>query len=478
MNKIIIDSISNQKRMAVVEKDLLSEIVIDSGEEILAGSIYIGKIMRILPSKFAFINLGYDKNAFLYLNDKREKGLYKYNENKKKYELTIKQGQDIIVQVIREQVDEKGAAVTSQLSLSGKYAVLLCGDKSINISKKIDDECERKKLYNIAQNCLPKNCGIIMRTNSLEATEDEILKDIKQLYEKYKIIIKRGQFIKAPTQIYNVGSVIEKTISDLILKDKYEIIINNINEYEYFSQKFENVKLYNNKIPLFDYYSIEKQIEKALHERIWLKSGGFIIINQTEALNVIDVNTGKHIGKNHRETVIKTNEEAAREIVRQIRLRNLSGMIIIDFIDMKLEEDRIYIEEILSDLIKKDRISVTKVGMTELGLMQLTRKKINKPINKQLMCKCPCCNGQGYIYNEYYIADKIISQICSIFAQTIYNEITLSSNKRVINAFKGKNEQYKEIEKKYNAKIKFNIIITQRLDYYEIEKRRQDYAEK
>ena len=259
----------------------------------------------------------------------------------------------------------------------------------------------------------------------------------------------------------------------MINNDEDEVIVNDEMEYRRlldFDGGNGKVSFYDGAVPIFDNFFVEKQIEKALHSKIWLKCGGFIIIDSTEACTVIDVNTGKYSGKNHRETVLKTNIEAASEIAKQLRLRNLSGMIIIDFIDMRLEEDREMVREALVECSKRDRVGVVVVGMTELGLMQLTRKKVRRSLENILTSKCPFCGGSGMVLNEVYISDKIRNEICSIFSSTIYNEVVLSSNLGVINAFKGKNDDYKIIESKFGGKISFNVIETQKLDYYKLDK--------
>jgi len=474
LKKIIVDCLSNQIRTALVEDGELIEIIVeDRNKKIFLGNIYVGVIKKIINNQFAFVDLGDSKNTFLYINDKKEKNLYKYNESKNKNELLIKQGQEIIVQVIKDATNLKGAVVTTQISFTGKYVVLLYNDSSIGISRKIEDNKKRNRLKEIAEKYLPENFGIIMRTNCEYSDEDIIIDEINTLVQKCKDIINKGLYTKAPAQIYKEYTETQKIINDLSNDDVDEIIINDNEEFKKIvSGKNIKTVFYDNDIPIFDYYFIEKQIDEALHNKIWLKSGGFIVIEQTEACNVIDVNTGKYVGKNHNDAVFKTNCEASKEILKQIRLRNLSGMIIIDFIDMINVEDRNKIIDIFKLGVKKDRISTTVVGMTELGIMQLTRKKTRLPLNKILFCDCPFCNGTGSIPSEIYISDKIRNQVYAILSQTIYNQIVLYANNKVIEAFKGKNDEYKIIEQKYNASIIFNEIETKRFDFFKIEKRK------
>ncbi len=477
MKKILIDCLSGFFRTAVVENGELVELIIEEKNKgFSVGSIYTGVVKKILPSQFAFIDIGNSRNTFLHLTDNKEKCIYKYNEITKKNELQIKCGQEIVVQIIKEGTDEKCPTVSSMLTFSGKYIVLLFNDKGINISKKIENEAERKKLSEIGEKIIsdvPYELGVIMRTNCVGIDENIIIDEAKTLIQTYDDVIERGKFLKAPAEIYKSDSETSKSIRDLIKNETDEVIINEISEYNKFVNEYDGigkVTYYNEPVPMFENYFVEKQVEKALHNKIWLKCGGFLIFDYAEACVVIDVNTGKNSKKNHNETVLKTNMEAAVEIAKQIRLKNLSGMIIIDFIDMKLASDRKKVKEALENEVKKDRVGVTVVGMTELGLMQITRKKVRQPIFKMLTCQCPACAGNGFVYNELYIADKIKNEICSIFSSTIYNTVVLSSNQKVINAFKGKNDDYKSIEEKYSGKIEFKTITTAKLDYYEIEK--------
>ncbi len=477
MKKILIDSLSDFFKTAIVENGELVELLIEEkNKKFSVGNIYTGVVKKILPSQFAFINIGYEKNTFLHLTDNKEKSIYEYDKLNDTKKLKIKCGQDIIVQVIKEGTDEKCPVVSSMITLSGKYIVLLFNDNGINISKKISDLKVREKLISIGEKIVkesPFDLGIIMRTNCLETEESVIIEEAKALIKKYTSIVEKGKYTKAPAEIYKNINETNEAIRDLIKNDDDEIIFNDAIEYNNFMTSYNGkgkIILYDSPVPLFDNFFVQKQIEKALHNKIWLKCGGFIVIDYTEACIVIDVNTGKHSGKNHRKTVLKTNIEAAKEIAKQIRLKNLSGIIIIDFIDMHFSEDRKEIWKVLSDEVKKDRVGVTVVGMTELGLMQITRKKVRKPISKLLTCKCPVCSGSGFVFNEMFIADKIKNEILSIFSSTVYNNVVVSSNQRIIDVLKGKNDEYKNIENKFNKKISFEIITTQKLDYYKIEK--------
>jgi len=472
-----VDCLSDFFRTAVTKNGELIELLVEEKEKNFSvGSVYAGVVKKILPSQFAFIDIGDSRNAFLQINDFKEKAIYKYNQNKKQNELSIKCGQEIIVQIVKDGSDIKAPVVSSMISLSGKYVVLLFNDIGVNISKKIDDEKKRERFFQIGEKIVSQNpdkLGVIMRTNCVDADEKVIIDEAQKLIEKYNAIIKKGNYLKAPACIYEAENETNRVINDLIKNDTDEIIINEIGQYNKFIDQYSGngkVIFYDGNVPMFDNFFIESQIEKALHNKIWLKSGGFLIFDYTEAGVFIDVNTGKYSKGSYRKTVFNTNIEAAKEVAKQIRLRNLSGMILIDFVDMKFSEDRESVINLIYNEVKKDRVGVNILGMTELGILQLTRKKVRQPIYKALTCKCPYCGGGGLIYNERFIADKIRNQVCSVFSSTIYNKVIISSNQRVINAFKGKNNDYKTIEEKFGKRIDFNVIATQKLDYYKLDK--------
>ncbi len=471
MRKIFIDCLSNQKGTALCEDEELIEFIPQSRSSAAVGNIYCGIVEKILPSKFAFINIGEEKNAFMQLSDKKQENLYEYKDNKN-YGLKIKQGDCVVVQIEKEAYGLKSAAVSFNLNFVGKYAILITNQSGIGISKKIEDEELKKKLKNAAESVVGENYAVILRTSCEKADIEEIKSEIIKLYEKSVEVLKKGLYIKPPAMIYEAENETEKLIRDFITDDKDEIIVNEKSVFESFlnTDYKKNLRLYEDNIPMFNFYGIQSQLEKALNNKIWLKSGGFIIIDEVEACTVIDVNSGKFIGKDKRKTALKTNLEACREAAKQIRLRNLSGMIIIDFIDMVFTEDKQAVTDCLKEIVKKDRISTTIVGMTELGLMQLTRKKTRISLGKALTDICPHCGGRGRIENESYTAQRIYNRVCSIFADTIYNVVTISANKKVIDTFKGLNNEYLSIEKKFGKKIKFNVISAQKSDYFEIEK--------
>lgn len=454
--RIYVDCYSQYYRAALTENGKLVELILqDKEEKINVGDIYVGRIDKILPSNIAFINIGDAKPVFLQINDKAQAHNVK----------GIKCNQEIVVQIIKEAFDEKCAVCTTNISRAGKYCVVVRDNGEIGVSKKITDESTRERLKAIAEKNAIQGYSVVMRTNCVNVDESIIEAEIKELTNELSEIENKGKYNKAPAVLYKEVNPLNKVIRDLA-GENCTIIINDKEEFKKLNVSFQNVEIYGGDIPLFLNFSIESQIEKLFHRKIWLNSGGYIIIDETEAMTVIDVNSGKSI--NVKEN-IKINIEAACEIARQLRLRNLNGMIIIDFINMKNKGDNDKLYTILKNELLKDRIKTNIVGMTELGLMQLTRQKSRKPLSRYIFHKCPMCDGTGNVKDISYIADSINNQIINIFSSTVYNLIEIYSNDSIINAIEN---SCNLLEVKYNKKISLNRIHTSRFDYYKIEKSR------
>lgn len=467
MKRIIIDSAYQHTRVALVEDGELIELLWeDKSNESIVGNIYVGRVMTVLPGmSAAFVDIGDNKNAYWYYKNKNSS--YK-----------PKVGNEMLFQVEKASSELKGANVTERVSFPGKFTVLIPNDDgNIGISQKIVKTQERDRIKAIVSELLPEGYGIIIRTEGKGQTKEAFENEINSLYKKAEGVLNKGKYQKAPCILDKDFSWIIKAAKDLFDNSIDECIINNENEYKEFCDMareynldLNKVILYSENIPIFEQYFLESQVQKALNKKVWLKSGGFLIIEQTEAMCVIDVNTGKFTGKNNIEkTILKTNLEAAKEIAKQIRLRNLSGIIIVDFIDMVSDEDKAQLKRQLEIEVKKDRIKTTVVGMTELGLMQITRKKTTPPLLSQLTVNCKCCSGTGRVYSIGYIVDEIKNQVISIFSQTIFDRVTIKADLRLLNMFSGKNNSFlKEIEKKYNKSIILEPISDRPYGYYEI----------
>ncbi len=404
MNRILVDETSYGTRIGVVENGTLVELIYEKKNSLpIVGNVYAGKIMNVLPGMQAcFVDIGREKNAFLYYGDDKDN-----NGNIVK----PKMGSDVIVQVEKAEMGAKGAVLTKRISFAGKFLVVIPGDDKIGISKKITDSVERKRIKDIIEQLLPENYGIIVRTEGKDKSYEIYEKEIKRLVEKSEGVLSKAEYAKAPSLLYTEINGVEKVLRDLYNENIDEIVVNSSIDYETLIKLCEEkdispkkIVMYESDVPMFENYYVASQAKAAFSKHVWLKSGGFIIIEQTEACVVIDVNTGKYTGKaDLQKTILKTNLEAADEIARQLRLRNLNGMIIVDFIDMKTEENRKILQKHLEEAVAKDRLQTIVVGMTELGLMQITRKKKRQSIQQLMTRSCHCCGGSGRepIYEDF-----------------------------------------------------------------------------
>lgn len=467
MDRIYIDGLSTRVRTALKENGELTEIIYESGNGFDVGGIYSGRVLKVLKGQFIFINIGDEKNAFLQPDVNKEPFLFD-GEGK----LNVKEGDALTVQLAKAAVDEKGAVVTTRLNFTGKYCVVIARDKGIGVSKKIKSEDKRAELKAVAERLLPEGFAVIMRTECEETEIDVVEGELKELVQKAEEVISRADYTKPPMLIYEELSETSRTVRDLAVNRDTEVITNSNQIVEKLKTEtgIENVTLYTGKVPLFSNFGIESGIEKALHKRVWLKNGGYLVFDYTEAMNVIDVNSGKHTGKNLKDFALKVNLEAAEEAARQIRLRNLTGMIIIDFIDMKSNDDINRVSSHLKSCISSDRITTALVGMTELGLMQLTRKKTRLPLHKILMCTCSACMGTGLRENEFYVADKVLGELSSLLSQTIYKRINIKCSSALKSVFAKYEKKVHILEAEFDAKITFEEISTGRFYYYSIEK--------
>lgn len=419
--KIIIDSQHGQTRVAFLENDDLVEMYIDSGDnERIAGNIYRGKVANVIPGmQAAFVDIGLEKNAFLYIGDiNTDKAVFEFAGSKAKVEESLqslsigdilKEGQEITVQVMKEPIGTKGARVTTHITLPGRLVVLMPTVNYIGVSRRIEDEGERQRLKAIAERVKPQSTGLIVRTAALDKNEEDLRPDVELLAKLWSQIEEKEQKGRVPRLLYKDESLIYRTIRDFFTADVDRLIINDYEEYKKVLDWIELISpAYKEKIEyfepvhnIFEHYSLEGKIEKFINKKVWLKNGGYIVIDPTEALTVIDVNTGKYVGGiNLEDTVLSTNLEAAEEIARQIRLRDIGGIIIIDFIDMETQEHRQQVIDILKAALKKDRTKTNVLGFTGLGLVEMTRKKVRERLTAALLKPCPYCNGTGKVYSE------------------------------------------------------------------------------
>lgn len=437
MKEIIIDVGSRQTRVALLENKELTEIYIERQDnERITGNIYKGKVENVLPGmQAAFVDIGLEKNAFLYVKDALPNAYFdeddEYVDSAKYRDYQIdeilKAGQEIMVQVMKEPIDSKGARITTHITLPGRFVVLMPTVEYIGISRRIENDAIREKLKKIAEELKPKGMGLIIRTAAEDCTAEDISNDIIFLLKLWDTIKQKQKIGVAPRIMHKDMSIIYRTVRDMFTKDIDRLAINNKEHYEkvreliaMISSHFKNkVEYYNKGYDIFEFYQVESQISKIINRKVWLKCGGYIVIDQTEALTSIDVNTGKYVGTvDLSDTVLKTNIEAAKEIAKQLRLRDIGGIVIIDFIDMQDTSHESAVLEALKNALRKDRTRTNVLGMTQLGLVEMTRKKVRQRIENVLLAPCPYCKGEGRILSSETIVKKIEKEINSLFFNT------------------------------------------------------------
>ena len=406
MNYIFISSKDGVNKVGIVENNRLVEYYTEEdNNEKLVGNVYRGRVENVLRGMgAAFVDIGEGKNAYLYVKDAYNK---KQLLSQKKYSIdqVLKSGDEIIVQVIKEPLGEKGPKVSTQISIPGRYIVLTPYLKDINISKKIKDNIEIKRLKVIGENIKKDNIGLIFRTNSQEVSENIIVNEYNQLLDIYNKIENQRGFLPTPKLIYKEMDLVYKIVRDTFNERDYKIIVNNSEVYNhilelgyFYSYSVEDRIIFDESFCIGENMETQEDINQAFNRKVRLKSGGYIVIDETEALTAIDVNTGKYIGGlSLRDTILQTNFEAAEEIARQIRLRDIGGIIIVDFIDMKSKND---ISIVLSSLVKYFKLDRNKpniIEVTKLNLVEITRKKIRPTLDNTISIKCPTCLGRGRI---------------------------------------------------------------------------------
>lgn len=443
--EIIINSTVNEVRIAVLENGSPSELFIErSGSRIVAGNIYKGRVVKVLPGiQSAFVEIGLNKAAFLPVRDvyvengERVSFLEKSvddspssvnildDEDEEPSEFPpienlLREGQEIIVQVSKEAIGQKGARLTTHLTVPGRLIVLMPGYEHVGVSRKIEDDSERDRLRDILKAIKPENMGIIARTVSAGHSEEEMTADLDYLLRLWSKVSERMNKVAAPMLLHEDHDLVYRTLRDVATESVNKIIIDNRSEYlkmkaflrDYLPDLKVMVELYENDTPIFDYYNIEIEINRILDKKVWLKSGGYIVIDQAEALTVIDVNTGKFVGKrNFEETILKTNLEASKEIALQLKLRNMGGIIIVDFIDMERDENKEKVLSFLENELKTDRAKSSVVNITPLGLVEITRKRVQDSLTKTLSEPCPYCEGRGIVKSKLTICYDILREI-------------------------------------------------------------------
>jgi len=489
--KIIINVADHETRVALVEDETIVELFIErKGSRDNTGNIYKGRVQRVLPGmQAAFVDIGLNQAAFIYVddvvrdnysdieshficNDVEEEGFSDDEhqpttipkEEKENIEDLITEGQEILVQVSKSPIGTKGARITSNISLPGRFLVLMPTSTHIGISRRIEDETERQRLKTIVSELSSNSAmGYIVRTAAEGVQKEKVAYEMGFLKNLWCNVQKKYQTAATPSLLHQELNISLRAVRDLLLQEAEKLVIDSRKDFESvlaFLDTFnpslkDSVELFEGSEPIFDAYNLEGDISRALKRKVWLKSGGYIVIEQTEALVAIDVNTGRYVGKhNLEETILKTNLYAVKEIAYQVRLRDIGGIIIIDFIDMEKKSNQEKVFSALSEAFTKDRSKTNILPISDMGLIQMTRKRTRKPLTRLLCDPCPYCDGEGYIISIRTICYSICREILRYAADMTGFRLTLRVNPDVADFLHGEeNYLIQGLEKRIGKQI-------------------------
>ncbi|MBU2954527.1 ribonuclease G [Marinobacter sp. F3R08] len=432
--EILINVTPVETRVALVENGMLQEAYIErASRKGIVGNIYKGKVVRVLPGmEAAFVDIGLERAAFIHASDvvpSQSNGDEPVYSPKTVPDIRslLREGQSLVVQVTKDPIGTKGARLTTQLSIPSRYLVFMPGVSHVGISQRIEDETERARLKALVGEAAVEDQdvqgGYIIRTAAEAASPEDLTGDMAYLHRLSHSIHERIARVQAPAVVYQDLPLFIRTIRDLIRPQTEKIRIDSRESYqrvmefveEFVTEFADKVEYYPGERPIFDLYSVEDEIQKALSRKVQLKSGGYVIIDQTEAMTTIDINTGGFVGhRNLEETIFKTNLEAARSISRQLRLRNLGGIIIIDFIDMEDPEHQRQVHRMLEKMLERDHAKTKITGVSELGLVEMTRKRTTESLGQVLCEPCPVCDGRGFLKTTETVCYEIFREILRV----------------------------------------------------------------
>jgi ribonuclease G len=493
--EMIISSSAHETRVAILEDDHVAEIFIERERQRgVVGNLYKGRVSKVLPGmQSAFVDLGLERDGFLYVTDAipsseeferfetdddettasgspasdggasarpaasaaRRSGPPGRREREKgpepKIEDLLKEGQEIIVQVSKEPLGTKGARLTSHATMPGRFLVFMPTVDHVGVSRKIDSRDERSRLRAIVREFRDQHGftgGVIIRTAAAGRPKEDIVADLSYFHRVWTDVRKKFESSRAPAVVYQEQSLVAKLLRDLLTEEFSAVRIDNELEYRRVCELIERimpalaskVKLYEKEYPIFEEYGVQVEIDRALRSKVWLKSGGSIVINQTEALVAIDVNTGRYVGKKTagrlEDTIIKTNLEAAKEIVRQIRLRDLGGIIVLDFIDMEEKKNRQKVFQTVEQELRRDRSPSKALQVSDFGLVIITRKRVKQSLERVLTEPCPYCAGSAVIKSSSTICYEILSEVKKLGADLNGQSLILRVNPDIARALR------------------------------------------
>lgn len=449
--EIFINIAQHEKRVAILDHKRLDEFYVERADYVnLVGNIYKGKVESVLPGMgAAFVNIGLEKNGFLYVADvvaapsDYEKMLNgaeleepaRREERKRLPSITelLKKGDEVVVQVVKEPIGTKGARLTTHISIPGRFLVMMPFDNTIGISKRIESREERDRIRKIIAGLkLPKEIGFIVRTAAQGASDKDFARESRYLLGLWNHIKARARRAKPPQLIHEEYDIVLRVVRDIFTHDYSRLDIDSRNEFKRIvhflrilaPQLKDRVRLHNDRVPLFEKHDIEKQIEKLYDRVVQLKSGGYLIFDQTESLVAIDVNSGKFVGRrNLEDTAYKTNIEAAEEVARQLKLRDLGGIIIIDFIDMDSHEHRKNVFKALERNLENDKAKTNILNISSIGLVEMTRQRVRKSIEGKSYQKCPYCHGRGIVKSVATVSYELMRRLERVLMDARVREV-------------------------------------------------------
>ena len=430
---IIVEAATHETRIAILEDNHLVELLVERPEnERIVGNICKGTVTAVLPGiQAAFVDIGMEKAAFLHASDvsgpsdlvdfedeETQSGSSsdKGREKERPIQEMVKERQEVLVQITKESIGSKGPRVTAQVSLPGRFLVLVPNEDYVGVSRRIDDWAEKRRLRDLARTLKPENVGVIVRTAALSKTETEFRADLKMLTKLWNKIETQAKKVQSPAVVHKDMEITSSIIRDLFTPDVDSAVIDSKEVYRDTMSYLrtvapklrDRVHLYDGVVPIFDAYGIENEIEKALHRKVWLKHGGYIVIDPTEALVTIDVNSGRFSGsKDHENTAFQTNLDAVGEVARQLRLRDYGGIIVIDFIDMEERSHRKRVYQEMQNALKRDRSRTRMSEISEFGLIEMTRQRIRPSLLFTFSEACPVCDGTGRIMSRMTVVTQI-----------------------------------------------------------------------
>ena len=499
-NLLVINADGPETRVALVENSQVVEIYIERRRERgIVGNIYKGKVLRVLPGmQAAFVDIGTDKAAFLYVADVRGapediKSLFvdeddeardrrnaEIDEKSKeaRIEDLLRPGQEVIVQIAKAPIGTKGSRSTSYISLPGRNLVFMPTVDHVGISRRIGSDKERKRLRSIVDSMRPPGTGFIVRTVAESVSDAELRADMEFLIKLWNSIVKKSETAKAPALLYNDLDLLLHTVRDLFTSEVEKLIIDSRPEYErllkftgaFMPEYVSKIEYYDKSEPVFDAYGIEMELDRAVERKVYLKSGGSLVIDQGEALTAIDVNTGRFVGKrNLEETITKTNLEACKEVADQLRLRNIGGIIIIDFIDMDRESNQDKVMRAFAESVRPDRAKTNVTKISELGLVEMTRKRTRESLGRMLTEPCFYCDGKGYLKSKTTVAYEVLRQIRREGGAYADDVLVVSVHPEIGELLATADNEYLEaLEKRLQKKINIKPRDRFHLEHFEI----------